>query len=348
MESCARTWRRRLGHGCLGGEEHRVEPPLPPPVDRPKEVIVADMSQWLLHFVLSNKDCLFTCNAEGYMRALWQQLLQGLPSFQGTVEQFAAGRHGPVAERGVRALMREIAASEILLQMQDNFVGLRCSRKAFSLLFGHACAVDAMSCQGPCCRLQRLRGNQHKPHQTYIFGGTVLVAPLQIRGRLRMGPTWDLFSIEPQPRTVEVVQSPAVKMLLPVRCVLQLLGMRGKRSGSIVHRPPRLPDIERVDDELTVLPLSLTEDGNPPKECLREHGRTRRCLACERGVFHGVKNSVTCRKRYRAWLEEQRESQPEAAGRQGGEEASDVVPAPVGIDDEDPIVDVELPDDYIN
>ena len=115
-----------------------------------------------------------------------------------------------------------------------------------------------------------------------------------------------------------------------------------------MHRRPLLPDIDRVDDELTVLPLSLTEDGNPPKEWLLERGRTRRCLACERGMFHGVKHSVTCRKRYRyrAWLEEQREAQPEAPGRQGGEEPAEAVPAPVGVEDEDPVVDVELPDDF--
>ena len=79
----------------------------------------------------------------------------------------------------------------------------------------------------------------------------------------------------------------------------------------------------------TVLPLSLTEDGNPPKEWLLEHGRTRRCLACERRMFHGVKHSVTCRKR--AWFQEQRENQPEAPGRQGGEESTEVVPAPLGL-----------------
>ncbi|OLQ08129.1 Retrovirus-related Pol polyprotein from transposon TNT 1-94 [Symbiodinium microadriaticum] len=124
--------------------------------------------------------------------------------------------------------------------------------------------------------------------------------------------------------------------------------MLATRAGSIVHRPPLLPDIDRVDDELTVLPLSLTEDGNPPKEWLLEHGRTRRCLACERGMFHGVKHSVTCRKRYRAWLQEQREDQPEAPGRQGGEESTEVVPVPIGIEDEDPVVDVELPDDFVD
>ena len=328
--------------------------------DGPREAIVAGMSHWLMHFGLANKDCLFTCDAEGYMRTLWQQLLQDFPIFQGTIEQFAAGRHAPVAERGVRAL-RE-TASGILLQMQDNFVALRNNRKAFSLLFGHACAVhnryNVMS-GSMLSPLQRLRGNQHKPHQAYIFGGTVLVAPPPskaeaITGRFAygsylgpvLGKASHWASIQVKPGVVEIVQSPAVKMLLPVRYDLELLGMLAKRSGSIVHRPPLLPDIDRVDDELTVLPLSLTEDGNPPKEWLLEHGRTRRCLACERGMFHGVKHSVTCRKRYRAWLEEQREGQPDPPGRQGGEDPSDVVPGP-GIEDEDPVVDVELPDDYV-
>ena len=330
--------------------------------DGPREAIVAGMSQWLMHFGLANKDCLFTCDAEGYMRTLWQQLLQDFPSFQGTIEQFAAGRHAPVAERGVRAL-RE-TASGILLQMQDNFVALRNNRKAFSLLFGHACAVhnryNVMS-GSMLSPLQRLRGNQHKPRQAYIFGGTVLVAPPPskagaVTGRFAygsylgpvLGKASHWASIQVKPGVVEILQSPPIKMLLPVRYDLELLGMLAKRAGGIVHRPPLLPDIDRVDDELTVLPLSLTEDGNPPKEWLLEHGRTRRCLACERGMFHGVKHSVTCRKRYRAWLEEQREAQPEAPGRQGGEEPSEAVPAPIGVEDEDPVVDVELPDDFVD
>ena len=68
--------------------------------------------------------------------------------------------------------------------------------------------------------------------------------------------------------------------------------MLAKRVGSMVHRLPKLPDVEHVDDEMTVLPLSLTEDGNPPKEWLLEHGRTRRCRACERGLFHAVMHGL--------------------------------------------------------
>ena len=192
--------------------------------DGPREAIVAGMSQWLMHFGLANKDCLFTCDAEGYMRTLWQQLLQDFPSFQGTIEQFAAGRHAPVAERGVSAL-RE-TASGILLQMQDNFVALRNNRKAFSLLFGHACAVhnryNVMS-GSMLSPLQRLRGNQHKPHQAYIFGGTVLVAPPPskagaVTGRFAygsclgpvLGKASHWASIQMKPGVVEILQSPAV------------------------------------------------------------------------------------------------------------------------------------------
>ena len=79
--------------------------------------------------------------------------------------------------------------------------------------------------------------------------------------------------------------------------------MLAKRLGSMVHRLPKMPELEHVDDELTVLPLSMTGDGNPPKEWLLEHDRTRRCRAGGRGLFHGVKHSIACHRRYRAWLE---------------------------------------------
>ena len=46
--------------------------------DGPREAIVAGMSQWLMHFGLANKDCLFTCDAQGYMRTLWGTALAGL------------------------------------------------------------------------------------------------------------------------------------------------------------------------------------------------------------------------------------------------------------------------------
>ena len=338
---------RSFAIGCVSG-------------DMTRDMIVAGMSQWMLHFGLANKSCVFTCHAEGYMRTLWHDMLEQFPVFQGTVEQFAPGRHAPVAERGVRALRETV--SGILIQMQDKGIGLRNNRKAFNFVFQHGCHCHnrySMLSGSALTPIQRLRGNQHKPHQAYVFGSTILISgppskAASIPGRYTygayLGPVlgkashWATMQIKPG--TVEVVQTPSVKALLPTRYDLELLGMLAKKVGSMVHRLPKLPDVEHVDDEMTVLPLSLTEDGNPPKEWLLEHGRTRRCRACERGLFHGVKHSVTCRRRYRAWLEEMKEGSPEPPARQGGEVADDGVPEPVGIDDDDPVVDVELPDEY--
>ena len=121
--------------------------------------------------------------------------------------------------------------------------------------------------------IQRLRGNQHKPHQAYVFGSTILISgppskAASIPGRYTygayLGPVlgkashWATMQIKPG--TVEVVQTPSVKALLPTRYDLELLGMLAKKVGSMVHRLPKLPDVEHVDDEMTVLPLSLTED----------------------------------------------------------------------------------------
>ena len=114
-----------------------------------------------------------------------------------------------------------------------------------------------------------------------------------------------------------------------------------------MHRLPRLPDLERVEDDLNVVPLALTEDGNPPKDWLLEHGRTRRCSACERGLFHGVKHSVGCRKRYRAWVYEQRADLPALPAREVASPVEDVFPEPVGIDDGLPEISVEKPDDLV-
>ena len=41
-----------------------------------------------------------------------------------------------------------------------------------------------------------------------------------------------------------------------------------------------------------------------------------------------------------------KEGSPEPPARQGGEVADDGVPEPIGIDDDDPVVDAELPGDY--
>ena len=136
--------------------------------------------------------------------------------------------------------------------------------------------------------------------------------------------------------------------MLPIRLDLELLGVLGKRVGSVVHRLPRLLDLERVEDDLSVVPLALTEDGNPPKEWLLEHGRTRRCNACERGLFHGVKHSVGCRKRYCAWLDEQRANSPALPSQEDDHSPTEeVVPEPFGIDDGLPEISVEKPNDLV-
>ena len=145
--------------------------------DNAREVIVADMSHWLSHFGLANQTCVFTCDAEGYMRTLWQSLLESFPVFKGNVEQFAAGRHAPVSERAVRTLRESV--SSVLLQMQDSHVGLRNHQRAYTLVFQHAChihnrySVVAGSVLSP---LQRLRKKQRKPHQAYVFGATILTS----------------------------------------------------------------------------------------------------------------------------------------------------------------------------
>ena len=330
--------------------------------DNAREVIVADMSHWLSHFGLANQTCVFTCDAEGYMRTLWQSLLERFPVFKGNVEQFAAGRHAPVAERAVRTLRESV--NSVLLQMQDSHVGLRNHRRAYTLVFQHAChihnrySIVAGSVPSP---LQRLRKNQRKPHQAYVFGATILTSgppakAAEIVGRFAygsyLGPILNKSShwtsVQLKDGAIEIVQSPSVKLVLPIRFDLVLLGVLGKRVGSVVHRLPRLPDLERVEDDLSVVPLALTEDGNPPKEWLLEHGRTRRCTACERGLFHGVKRSVCCRKRYRAWLDEQRANSPALPSREDDHPPTEeVAPEPFGIDDGLPEISVEKPNDLV-
>ena len=148
---------RSFAIGCVSG-------------DMTRDMIVAGMSQWMLHSGLANKSCVFTCDAEGYMRTLWHDMLEEFPVFQGTIEQFAPGRHAPVAERGVRALRETV--SGILIQMQDKGMGLRNNRKAFNFVFQHGCHCHnrySMLSGSALTPIQRLRGNQHKPHQAYVF-----------------------------------------------------------------------------------------------------------------------------------------------------------------------------------
>ena len=227
---------RSFAIGCVSG-------------DMTRDMIVAGMSQWMLHFGLANKSCVFTCDAEGYMRTLSNDMLEQFPVFQGTVEQFAPGRHAPVAERGVRALRETV--SGILIQMQDTGIGLRNNRKAFNFVFQHGCHCHnrySMLSGSALTPIQRLRGNQHKPHQAYVFGSTILISgppskAASIPGRYTygayLGPVlgkashWATMQIKPG--TVEVVQTPSVKALLPTRYDLELLGMLAKKVGSMVQ-----------------------------------------------------------------------------------------------------------------
>ena len=54
-----------------------------------------------------------------------------------------------------------------------------------------------------------------------------------------------------------------------------------------------------------------------------------------------------CRKRYRAWVEEQRGDAPALPAREGDLPEADSVPQPIGIDDGLPEVSVEAPDDLV-
>ena len=114
-----------------------------------------------------------------------------------------------------------------------------------------------------------------------MFGATILTSGPQAKASeilgcftygAYLGPVLNKSShwttIQLKDGTLEVVQSPSVKLVLPIRYDLDLLGVLGKRVGSVVHRLPRLPDLERVEDDLNVVPLALTEDGNPPKDWL--------------------------------------------------------------------------------
>ena len=205
--------------------------------DNAIKVIVADLSHWLSHFGLANQSSLFLSDAEGYMRTIWRDLLEKFPVFKGSVEQFAAGRHAPVAERAVRTLRESV--SSVLLQMQDSRVGLRNNRRAYTLVFQHACHIHnrySVVTGSVLSPLQRLRRNQHKPHQAYVFGATILTSgppakASEILGRFTYGGrTWGLFltraaigpcAIQLMDGTLEVVQSPSVKLVLPIRYDLE-------------------------------------------------------------------------------------------------------------------------------
>ena len=58
------------------------------------------MGRWILDLMHSKSFAIGCVSGDG-------QLLQDFPSFQGTIEQFAAGRHAPVAEAWGQDLARD-------------------------------------------------------------------------------------------------------------------------------------------------------------------------------------------------------------------------------------------------
>ena len=328
--------------GCVCGEDDR-------------ETIVANIGHWLRYFGVVNKACRFCCDAEGYMRTLWEDVIKTCPGIRGTVEQFAAGRRAPVAERAVRSLREGFNAC--LIHMRDHGVGLRHHKSAYTFLYQHVCHAHSRRCLvavSALTPLQRLNKDKSQAHRMYAFGSTVLASGSQADLRRMvgkfaygayLGPVlnktshWTTIQLDGPESQVKVVQSSAVKCIWPLRFDVQLLGGLGKYVGALQRRLPRLPPIERAEDDLTVLPLSATPEGNPPKEFFDKYGKTKRCGACDKGLTHGVRHSVGCRRRDQQWVAEQRDLHPAPALREQPAGSSE------GVDD--PLVDegeVDLPD----
>ena len=328
--------------GCVCGEDDR-------------ETIVANIGHWLSYFGVVNKDCRFCCDAEGYMRTLWEDVIKTCPGIRGTVEQFAAGRRAPVAERAVRSLREGFSAC--LIHMRDHGVGLRYHKSAYTFLYQHVCHAHNRHCLvagSALTPLQRLNKDKSQAHRMYAFGSTVLASGSQADLRRMvgkfaygayLGPVlnktshWTTIQLDGPESQVKVVQSSAVKCIWPLRFDVQLLGGLGKYVGALQRRLPRLPPIERAEDDLTVLPLSATPEGNPSKEFFDKYGKTKRCGACDKGLTHGVRHSVGCRRRYQQWVAEQRDLHPAPALREQ--------PAGSSEDVDDPLVDegeFDLPD----
>ena len=120
------------------------------------------------------------------MRTLWHDMLEQFPVFQGTVEQFAPGRHAPVAERGVRALRETV--SGILIQMQDKGIGLRNNRKAFNFVFQHGCHCHnrySMLSGSALTPIQRLGETNTSPIRPMFSG-----VPFSFRAHLAKPPQY--------------------------------------------------------------------------------------------------------------------------------------------------------------
>ena len=65
-----------------------------------------------------------------------------------------------------------------------------------------------------------------------------------------------------------------------------------------------------LDDQVGVAePLPLN---GPPREWVRDHGPTPQCGACNSSSRHGKKHSAGCCRRYRDWVQSQREAMAES------------------------------------
>ena len=327
--------------GCVDGEAARDQ-------------ILENMGAWLRYFGLSGVEVgtVFRCDAEPYMRALLVELLERFQNFHGPIEQFSPGRHAPAAERAVRTL-RELGDS-ILVELQDHGVSLRSTSRAFALLYNHCCHVHNRYSQlagSELSPLQRLRGNKHKPHQVYAFGSTVCAHASAVEdlivGRFAFGcylgpmmsKTSHLVNVRLPDGALKLVQASSIKVVVPLRYDVELLGTFGRKVVGGVHPAPQ-PLGDPEDPSLRTVPLSLVPGGNPPAEFFAEHGATRRCTACQRGSTHAVNHSRTCRRRYQAWLKG--EMQPNEPPRP--------LESPQGIGDVQhdggmPEVELDVPDD---
>ena len=268
---------RSFALGCVDGELSR-------------EALLESIAAWLRFFGLSGvqEGVVFRCDAEPYMRTLLVDTLDKYKSFHGPVEQFAPGRHAPAAERGVRTL-RELGDS-ILIELQDFGVSLRNHHRAFALLYAHCCHTHNRYNRtegSELSPLQRLRGNQHKPHQIYAFGSTVCVQANALAGLILgrfafgaylgpvMGKTSHLASVRVTDGSMKLVQASSIKAIVPLRYDVELLGSLGRRVvGGLRDRPPALGDPN--DPDLKTVPLSLVPGGNPPASFFEEHGKTKR------------------------------------------------------------------------
>ena len=133
---------------------------------------------------------MFTCDAEGDMRTLRQSLLESFPVL--------LGQRGVVCSRKACSSCRESRADTQRVGERSSFanshVGLRNHWRAYTLVFQPACHIHNRYSvvTGSVSPLQRLRKNQHKPHQAYVFGATILTSgppakAAEIVGRVAYG-----------------------------------------------------------------------------------------------------------------------------------------------------------------